>query len=294
MLAPRHFFAVIAINAVFAGAYIAGKIGVDNLPPFLFTTLRFALVFVALLPFFRWRFHLPPQQWRVFWSFCFAMGIGVYSTMYLALYYADGVAAILIGTQFSVPIAAVLGIILLGDRVAPAVWFGIGLAFVGVMAVGVDTSLLGYWQSFLLILASAFFYALSGVLTQKLKGDVNLLNLNAWMSLVAIPPMFVLSLLFEDAHWTAITTLAWEGWAALLYSSLAVSLVGHIGMFALLRHYPVSQIMPFYVLMPIFGILVGLALFDEQLTVQFAIGASVALTGVWIVNRHHRRGAVKK
>lgn len=287
---PIHFLAVIGINAVFAGAYIAGKIGVDAMPPFLFTTLRFLLVFVALLPFFRLRLNLPPHQRGAFLGFCLAMGVGVYSTMYLALSLADGVSAILIGTQFSVPMAALLGIVLLGDKIAKAVWVGILLAFVGVMAVGVDTSLLGYWQAFLLILASAFFYALANVLTQKLKADIGLLNLNAWMSLFAIPPMFALSLAFENEQWQAVTTLSAGGWGALLYSSFAVSLVGHIGMFAVLRRYSVAQVMPYYVLTPIFGILAGIAFFDESPTMQFIIGAVIALSGVWMVNRHHRRG----
>ena len=294
VVSPIHIAAVVFINFVFSGAYIAGKIGVDHFPPFLFTTLRFALVFVALLPFCRIPRGLSPAQKRDFFAFCLAMGIGVYSTMYWALHLADGVSAMLIGTQFATPIAALLGIWLLGDKVSARVWSGILLALFGVLTVGADTALLGYWRAFGLILASAFFYALANILAQKLKGAVNLINLNAWMSLLAVPPMLALSLMTESGHWEVIRAADLRAWGAILYSAFAVSLIGHIGMFALLRRYPAALIMPFYVLTPIFGITGGIAFFDENLTAQFIFGAVVALSGVYIVHHHPRRRPPKK
>lgn len=283
-LTPRHTAAIVGINAVFAGTYIAGKLGVNHFPPLFFSVLRFLLVFIALLPFFRLP-RLSPQNRAPFFGFCLAMGLGVYSTMYLALAAADGVGAILIGTQFSVPMAALLGVWVLGDKINKVVWCGIVLAFVGVMIVGFDPAVLAYGGAFLLILLSAFFYAYANVLSQRLSGVVSVLNLNAWMALLAMPPMFAASLLFENGQWQALTTAGGGDWAVLLYSSLAVSLLGHGGMFALLRLYPVAIIMPFYVLMPIFGVLMSVVVFDELPTTQFYVGAIIALGGVWLVNR---------
>ena len=56
-------------------------------------------------------------------------------------------------------------------------------------------------------------------------------------------------------------------------------------MFALLRLYPVSAVMPYYVLTPIFGIIGGVIIFGELLSWRFVICAAVALTGVYIVKR---------
>ena len=252
--------------------------------------MRFALLFVALAPFFRLR-PVSRAGFPAFLGFCLAMGIGVYSTMYLALAAANGVAGILIGTQFSVPIAALLGIRLLGDKVDKTTWFGIMLAFAGVMAVGYNDSILGHWLAFLLILLSAFFYALSNVLSRRLTADINLLTLNAWMALIAMPFMFVASWLFEGGQWRAMQQATAADWGALLYSAIAVSVLGHIGMFALLRRYPVSAIMPFYVLTPIFGVIGGIVLFGERPTLIFYIGAAIALLGVWTVNTHAKRKA---
>ena len=286
-----HLCAVIIINIIFAGSYLAGKAGVGHFPPLFFSALRFLFVFVALLPFFRLP-KITPAQRMPFFGFCLAMGLGVYSTMYLALAIADGVGAIIIGTQFSVPIAALLGMWMLGDSIGKKMWCGIVLAFVGVMIVGFDPVLFGYWGAFLLILLSAFFYAYANVLSQQLSGVVGVFNLNAWMSLLAIFPMLAASVLFEEGQWQAVVSADTSDWAVLLYSSLAVSLLGHGGMFILLRYYPVAMIMPYYVLMPIFGVIGSAVLFAEQPTSQFYVGAIVALVGVWLVTVNNKRKAV--
>ena len=287
MLSLPHLAALVIINLIFAGSYIAGKFGVNHFPPLFFTAARFLLVFITLLPFFRWR--LPTGHYKVFFGFCFCMGIGVYSTMYLALAAADGVSAILIGTQFSVPLAALFGTWFFGYKVSRTAWCGIILAFGGVMLVGFDEVILGYGYAFMLVLASASFYAAANLLSQRLGGIMDILNLNAWMSLLAVPPMLLASLLWEDNQLTLLASADAVTWSALIYSALAVSLIGHGGMFALLRFYPVAAVMPYYVLVPIFGVIGGLIFFNETPTVYFYVGAVIALGGVWIVNRTYAR-----
>ena len=284
MIKPVHLAALIGINLIFSGAYIAGKAGVGHFPPLFFSAMRFLLVFLALLPFFR-RPNIARGHRRHFWGFCLSMGLGVYGSMYLALAAADGVSGILIGTQFSVPMAALLSLWLLGDRITGAVWLGIVLAFIGVMIVGFDSAWVGEYLAFALILFSAFCYATANVISRRLSGAINVLNLNAWMALISTAPMFLLSLIFESGQWQALATADTTDWLVLLYSSLAVSLIGHVGMFTLLRRYPVSQIMPYYVLVPIFGVIGGILFFGETPTARFYLGAVIALSGVYIVNR---------
>lgn len=284
MLRPIHFIALLVINAAFGGAYLAGKTGVAHFPPLFFSALRFALVTALLAPFVRLTPDMQKHKTNII-LFCLFMGVGVYSTMYLALHYADGVSVILICTQFSVPVSSFLGIWLLGERPSKKIWFGIWLAFAGVMVASFDYAILGYWPASLLILLSATFYAGANALSRRLRNAINVLNLNAWMGIIATPILLAASLLLENGHWESLTTADITDWSALLYSAIIVSLVGHVGMFTLLRHYPLSAIMPYYVLTPIFGIIGGILIFDETLSVRFLLCATVALIGVYIVNR---------
>ena len=284
---PLHLAAVVGINCVFGGAYIAGKAGVDHFPPLFFGALRFAIIAVLLAPFLHWRREMTVKIKSVA-AFCLLMGAALYATMYLALSLADGVAVILICTQFSVPAAALFGMWFLGEKPGKVVWFGICLAFVGVMAAGFDYALLGYWQASMFIIISALFYAAANVVSRGLRGVTGVVNLNGWMALVSAPIMFLLSFVFESGQWQSLQTADVNAVASLLYSALAVTLIGHMGMFALMRLYPVSAVMPYYVLTPIFGVLMGVVIFDEELSPRFLLCAVAALTGVFIVNRHSK------
>lgn len=284
-LPPASIVAVLGINAIFAGAYIAGKAGVDHFPPFLFSALRFALVAVALAPFLRINRSVLAHRRQVL-AFCLIMGICVYATMYWALYLADGASAILIGTQFSTPAAVLLGAWFLGEKASGKVWAGIALAMLGVMIVGFDAAALGYPLAFALILLSAACYAGANVISRSLRGsDLSLLNLNALMALCSTPPLLALSFVFGEEWRAPIESAGWEEWLTVLYSAAAVSLVGHVGLFKLLQRHPISVIMPFYVFTPIFGVLGAVWLLDESLTARFGAGAVLALAGVIYVNR---------
>ena len=288
MLTLPAVAAVLGINAIFSGAYIAGKIGVGHFPPFLFAALRFAIVAVVLSPFLRFDRRLLDNRAAAA-GFCLTMGAGVYGTMYWALYLAGGAAPILIGTQFSTPAAVLLAALFLREKAGKAVWGGIALTMAGVMMVGFDSALLGYPLAFALILASALCYAAANVIARFLRGsDLGLLNLNALMSLAAAPLMALLSLATGENWADALQTADAKAWGTVLYSSLAVSLAGHVGLFALLRRYPLSAVMPFYVFTPIFGVLAAVVLLDETLTSRFVAGAALAIAGVVVVN-HVRR-----
>ena len=289
MLSVAAVFAVLGINAIFAGAYIFGKLGVDHFPPFLFAAVRFVLVALALAPFLRIN-RLVLTHWRAVLGFCLTMGAGVYSTMYWALYMADGASAILIGTQFSTPAAVFLGAWFLREHTTRAVWGGIVMTMLGVFIVGFDTAVLGYPGAFALILISAIFYAAANVFSRGLReSGLGLLNLNALMALTSAPPLFLLSLAFDESWRIPILTAGAAEWITVLYSALAVSLVGHVGLFRLLQHYPLSAIMPFYVFTPIFGVLAAILFLDETPTARFALGAILALGGIVVINRLRRR-----
>ena len=282
---PRHIAAIVAINAVFAGVYLLGKIGVAHFPPLFFSALRFCILAALLAPFLRITPALR-KRWRSAAAFCILMGPMTYATLYLSLAAADGVAAIFIGTQASTPIAVLLGHYLLGEKTGTKAWLGIWLAFIGVMAVGFDAALLGYPGAFALILASAACYAGANVVSRGLSGAAGILNLNAWMSLLSAPTLLAMSWAWEDGQTESLQAAGWTEWLIVLYSALVVSMVGHMGMFALLRRHRVSAVMPYYVLTPIFGVAGGMALFGEELTTKFLLGAVAALVGVFWVNRN--------
>lgn len=279
----RHLVAIVTIMALFGSAYPVGKLAVGHFPPFLFAAMRSAALAVALLPLWRLR-RPPPGRWHALAGFCLCMGVGVYAAMYTALDLARTISPIIIGTQLSVPFAVLLGRLFLGETVRPLTWAAIVAAFGGILLIAFEPALLHDVPALLTIAASALFYALATLFARSLR-DVPAFTMNGWMAITAIVPLALLSLSLEQDQWRAIATAGQAQWAVLLHSAIAVSLLGHVWMFTLYRHYPVAHVIPYYVLMPVFGIGFTLLVFVEVPSVRTLAGGAVVVLATWAINR---------
>jgi O-acetylserine/cysteine efflux transporter len=209
--------------------------------------------------------------------------------MYTALSLASTVSPIVIGTQLSVPFAVLLGRFVLGERVRPLTWGAIAAAFTGVVVIAAEPALANDLPALGTIAASALCYAVATLFARSLR-DVHPFVMNGWMAAAAILPLALLSTAFESGQWPAIAAAGGRDWFVLLHSALAVSLIAHVGMFSLYRHYPVAHVIPYYVLMPVFGILFSLALFTEVPSTQTLLGGAVVITATWVLNRSTAAG----
>lgn len=286
----RHLVSVIVIMALFGSAYPVGKLAVGHFPPFTFATLRSILLALALLPFWRLARPLPAQRLPLL-GFCLAMGVGVYATMYWSLKLASVVSPIVIGMQLSVPFAVLLGAIVLGERVRPLTWAAIVSAFCGVVLIGFEPALMRDLPALALTALSALCYAIATLFARSLR-NLSPFTLNGWMAVTAIAPLALLSLALEQGQWDSIRGAGAADWAVVVHSSIAVSLLAHVWMFSLYRHYPVANVIPYYVLMPVFGVLFGVPLFGEIPSAQTLAGGAIVLVSVWAVNRTTRGPSV--
>lgn len=283
---PRHLFSVIVIMALFGSAYPVGKLAVGHFPPFTFAALRSVLLAIALLPF--WRLALPrPSQRLSLLGFCLAMGTGVYATMYWSLHLASVISPLVIGMQLSVPFAVLLGRVVLGERVRPLTWAAIVAAFCGVVLIGFEPALMQDLPALALTALSALCYATATLFARSLR-NLSPFTMNGWMAVTAIVPLAALSLVMEQGQWESLRTAGMVDWLVLVHSAIAVSLLAHVWMFSLYRHYPVANVIPYYVLMPVFGVLIGVPLFGEIPSLQTLAGGVIVLVSVWAVNRTTR------
>lgn len=283
---PRHLLSILLIMALFGSAYPVGKIAVGHFPPFAFATLRSILLALALLPL--WRLRLPGRGQRpALLGFGLAMGVGVYATMYGSLRIGTAVSPIVIGMQLSVPFAVLLGRLFLGERVRPLTWAAIVTAFCGIVLVAIEPELVDDLPALGLTAVSALCYASATLFARSLR-DLSPFTMNGWMAVIAIPPLALLSWALEDGQWQALVTAGAVDWAILAHAALAVSLLAHVWMFSLYRHYPVASVIPYYVLMPLFGVVFSVFLFQENPSPQTIVGGCIVLAAVWMVNRTTR------
>lgn len=79
--------------------------------------------------------------------------------------------------------------------------------------------------------------------------------------------------------------LSARGVALLGFQTVVITFASYLAWFWLIRHYPATRISVFTLLTPIFGLLAGVLLLGEPLTLRLAVALAAVCAGIWLVNR---------
>lgn len=271
---PRDLGLVLLVILAWGSNFSAMKLGLQELPPFLFVALRFAI----LVPFI---FLVPrPASWLAILGVGLFINTGQFAFLFSALE-ADvtaGLASLIIQSQ--APLTILLAAIFYKETVAPIQIAGIALASVGLglfgLAGGGNVTLVGLG----LVLCGALSWALGNMILRRLPG-VKMLPLFLWASLVPPLPMLGLSLWTEtDDPWGAIAALTWGGWAAVLYVALISTVIGYSIWGALMSRHKAALVTPFALLIPVIGIATAAVVLGEAVSRGEALAAGVILAGL--------------
>jgi O-acetylserine/cysteine efflux transporter len=155
---------------IFGSAYPVGKLILNSsLPPMLMASIRMGIVFICLIPF--WKFKIPEKKYFIpLFGFSLSMGTGVFLFMNLALLEATIVSPIIIGAQLSIPFAILISSIFLGEKISYKKWSLVFLAFVGIFLIGYDPNLKGEILALFYTAVMALCYALAQVFSRYFKG----------------------------------------------------------------------------------------------------------------------------
>lgn len=258
---------------------VAAKIGVTFIPPVFFTALRFVFVLMFLVPWLK----RVPGQWSILLPAVFFMGGLHFALIFSGAKYSDA-STMAIVNQLYVPISVLLAMAWLGERVPLRRWLGILLAFCGVVIFSLDASVSSHLFGVFLLIVDACSMALGTVLLRRLSG-VPPLVMQAWMAVIGIPFLFAASSIFESGQIASLYVAPWQAWAALAYTVIAGSLIGHTCYYILLQHYEVSLVGSVLLLSPAIGVFGGIIILGEPFTPMIMVGAAVTLLGVGIVLR---------
>lgn len=266
-------------------------------PPFTLAFARVALGTLVLLPLAVSRHrrgnHLP---WPTLWL----MGlIGValyYLTFNLGMVYISASQGALV--QSSIPaMTALVAVLWLRERATGLRWLGIGMSVAGVLIVfsggGADngeSTLLGNVLIFISVICWGLYTALakrvaefdSLVITVAVTGTGTVLLL----------PLVGYELFTIHAAGESLRPLPPMGWAGVLYLGAVASGVAYLLYNASLRHLDASAVGVFANLIPIVGVLTGVAVLGEPLSTRAIVGGLVVMLGVWITSRSERPVAV--
>jgi len=275
------------MQLVWGGSFVFTKLAMYEIPPLLFISLRFLVVSAILLPFLKWH----PGQMRYVAAISFFTGAVHFGLMNLGLAMADDVAPVAIVIQLGAPFATLLSVIVLHERLGPWRIAALVIAFAGVLVVGFDPAVFQYGVALILIAGAAFMMAVGTIFMRRVRG-VPVYDMQAWIAILAWPPLLAASLIFEGSPVAPIENAGWAGWGGLAFVVFGTSLSGHAAYYYIMQRHEVGLIAPFMLLAPILGAAGGAIFLGDLITWRMVVGGAMTLVGVLIITlREGRRRA---
>lgn len=280
---PSHLLLALLCVLVWGGSFAVIQWGLHDLPPLAFACLRFGIV--AVLALFLPRPAVPIRSLLIYG---FVWGAVQFGALFVAIYAGmpTGLSSVLAQSQvlFTVVFASLSGL----ERFRSHHLLGMMLAAGGLACIVGDVGNPIPPLAIVSSLVGAIGWAMGNIAVRSLQlsgGQPDSLGFIAWASMLPMVFLGIASLVWEDP--LAFPSLAssqwWSALLAVLYQSFLALLVGTLAWNRLLRHYPVSRVAPFSLLVPVVGLSIGVGLLDEHISFLQSLGC-VLLLGAVLVN----------
>ena len=278
-LRGRDYVLILLIVLAWAGNFLTSALAMREVPPLLFTALRFALLALPLVFVIK---RPPAGQWPRLLAVCLCIGVLHFGTSFMALKMAGDLSSPAIVMQSYVPMTTLLAWALLGERFAWRTGVAIALSFGGVLVLGFDPLVLDQPLALLVMLVSALLLAIGTVLMKGLRG-LDVYSQQGWMAVISLLPLLAASALFEPGSFARLASASWVAWAGGLYAAFVSSLLGHGLYFLLVQRHPVAQVTPWLLLVPVFAVALGIAFWGDQPGPRLYLGGAMVLDGVLVI-----------
>lgn len=257
----KHLLLAVLVTAVWGVNFPVTKLGLAAIDPLLLTALRFTL---AALP---WVFVVerPRVAWRWLAAYGLIFGVAMWALINQGIAWGvpPGMASLLI--QFSAFFTLGWGVLLFGERLRPHQWAASVLAAVALAAIVLFSPGEISKAGLALVIASAMAWSIGNVII-KVSKVREIFAFVVWASLFVPIPLLLLTWLLHGAQpftalpaqLTAMTlfSLAFQVYAATHFS--------YWGWNLLLREYPVSQVAPLSLLIPVFGLFSSMVMLGQH------------------------------
>ncbi len=274
---PRHILLAIFVVTLWGGNFVAAKIALMHFPTFLLLGLRMALAAALMVPFMRKGFRLDKA-----FQIAFVFTVIHLGSMFGAMRLGLDVSFAIIFDQLRVPFAVILGMFIFNEKIGWRTFAGIAVAIAGTALIAGTPHQGASTLAIIMAMMGGLGWAIYNVQLKQL-GQVNALSFIGWISLLGTPQLFLLSWIFEDNQWQVITTATWEPVLAMLFTTIAVTIVAHGSWYYLLTLYPINKVVPYSLLMPFCGILFAVWMLDEHLTWAIMVGGMMTVAGIAII-----------
>lgn len=271
---------LIAIFVVFAwGSYFTvSKVAFLKMPPILLNAIRYFLMFLITSPFL-FKEKIPTKKIALI-SVVLSLDLIVIS---YAIKLSSNLTPIILINQLSIPIASFLAIYILKETFKIRYLIGTLISLIGIAMVLNFKSFAferANLQALVLALLAAILFAYYN-LCAKCMTQFNILSLIANISLWVLPQFLCFSFFFED--WSNAELFSVSSFIPLLYIVVVISLLGYYLWFNLLNKYTMNEVLPFMLLMPVFGCITSSIVYNEKIEIRELLGIILVVLGLTVI-----------
>jgi drug/metabolite transporter (DMT)-like permease len=222
----------------------------------------------------------------LFHGFMVGLLFGVeFACIYFGLLYTDAARSVVFVYLSPFVVAAGAHFFLKEDRLTTLKTLGLILAFSGIFIVfhgkpeaAKPTMFIGD----ILELIAAFLWGATTLYIKRFMAErVNPINTFLYQLFFSIPILLVVSLILEPRWIYGINPYIV---ASIIYQSVIVAFMSYFIWFKLIHNYSVSRLSAFTFFTPIFGVLFGTLLLDEEFSVSLMVGLPMVCLGIFFVN----------
>jgi O-acetylserine/cysteine efflux transporter len=282
-MSAKDLLIAIFIVVIWGVNFVVIAWGLEGMPPLLMGGLRFLLVASVGSLFFK-RPNTP-----FWWWMAYAMPISFLQFSFLFSAMAHGMPAGLasLALQAQALFTMIFAMVFLKEGIkAFQVWAffiaAFGLVFIALSKDQHSMTALGFG----LTMGAAASWALGNISARSIsnRGYHSNVNLVIWSAWVPPIPFFICSYFIEGPEQivTSLSAFSWQSFAALLYLAIVATITGYGLWSYLLSRYPVAQIAPLSLGVPVVGLSSAALMLDEIITPLQWLGIMLVLLGLLI------------
>jgi drug/metabolite transporter (DMT)-like permease len=298
----KILLAFFIIYFVWGSTFLAIRVGVQEVPPFLMAAMRFLAAGVILYAWMRLRGTAAPTRRE--WASACLMGTLIFLIDYGCLFWAEqrvpsGIAAVMLAT---IPVfIALFEIIFLRTqqltlRLSTALLIGIGgvvvLVYRGVSLGQAPVDRLGAAA----IVVASVSWSVATILSRKLTLPASKPMSSAAQMTTGGVQLLVLSAFSSEFHGFHFEAVSHGAWLALVYLIIAGSIVGFTAYMWLLHYESPTKVGTYAYVNPVVAVIVGYFFGGEAIGARTLLGTLLILVSVITIattpRREIRRGIV--
>ena len=290
------FLIALLITAIWGVNFSIIKLGLITADPLILAGIRFTLCALPAVFFIK----KPETSWRYIIGYGLLFGIGLWGIVNLGIKagVSAGIASLVL--QFGAFFTMVLGAFLFHENLSKYQYRGIIVALLGLTSIIFISDGSVTFIGLALVLCGAVVWGLVSIIIKK-SNTKQVFSFLVWSSLFSPIPLFILSYLFNGPsgftefvmHFNTTTLFS------ILFQVYPNTLFAYWVWNSLLTKYPVSVVAPLSLLVPIFGMLGSVIIFNESIpagkiiAMVFIIsGLIIGLYGKRLMGRLKRKSSV--